>query len=136
MDCGIGELARRAGYAVQTVRYYEQIGLMPKPARTDGGQRRYSGGLVQRLLFIRRARDLGFPIEDIRNLLDLAAKPDQPCASADDLAAAHLAVVDAKIAALKGLRGEISQMLTCCAKTRIADCKVIGTLDDTRRDGN
>lgn len=132
MNCAIGELARRTGYAVQTVRYYEQIGLMPKPARTEGGQRRYDAALVQRLLFIRRARDLGFSVDDIRSLLDLAKQPDQPCASVDDIAETHLAAIDSKIAALKALRAEISGLLKCCTKTRIADCKVIGSLARTR----
>lgn len=128
MEYAIGELARRAGYAVQTLRYYEQIGLMPKPARTAGGQRRYDDDLLKRLLFIRHARDLGFSVEDIRSLLDLAAKPDQPCDTVDDIAATHLAAIDAKIAALETLRREIARMLKSCTKTRISDCKVIGGL--------
>jgi len=128
MDHAIGELARRAGYAVQTVRYYEEIGLMPKPPRTAGGQRRYGDHLVKRLLFIRRARDLGFAVEDIRSLLDLAARPEQPCASVDAIAATHLAEIDAKIASLKALRREISRMLECCAKRRVAECRVIDVL--------
>ncbi len=115
MDYSIGALARRAGYAVQTVRYYEQIGLMPEPARTVGGQRRYSDDLVRRLLFIRHARDLGFAVDDIRSLLDLAARPEQSCSSVDAIAETHLAAIDAKIASLKALRGEINRMLKCCA---------------------
>lgn len=135
MDYAIGELARRTGYAVQTVRYYEQIGLMPKPPRTEGGQRRYSADLVQRLVFIRHARDLGFPVEDIRSLLDLATRPEQPCCSVDAIAETHLSAIDAKIAALKTLRGEINRMLKLCAKTRIADCKVIdGLVGIARKD--
>lgn len=86
MDFAIGELARRGGYAVQTVRYYEQIGLMPEPPRTGGRQRRYGEGHLKRLLFIRHARDLGFEVADIRSLLDLAAHPDQSCASVDAIA--------------------------------------------------
>lgn len=132
MDYGIGELARRAGYAVQTVRYYEQIGLMPKPPRTEGGQRRYDDDLVKRLLFIRHARDLGFEVEDIRGLLDLASHPEQPCASVDAIAETHLAAIDTKIASLKALRREISGMLACCAKKRIAECRVIDGLGGRR----
>ena len=128
MDYAIGELARRAGYAVQTVRYYEQIGLMPEPPRTEGGQRRYSDDLARRLLFIRHARDLGFAVEDIRSLLDLAARPEQSCASVDAIAETHLAAIDAKIASLKTLRGEISRMLKCCTKTQIAECRIIDGL--------
>lgn len=79
MDYALGELARGSGYAVQTVRYYEQTGLMPEPPRTEGRQRRYGEAHLKRLLFIRHARDLGFEVEDIRSLLDLAAHPDQSC---------------------------------------------------------
>jgi len=128
MEYPIGELSRRSGYAVQTLRYYEQIGLMQKPARTAGGQRRYTDEMLKRLLFIRHARDLGFSVEDIRNLLDLSAKPDQSCGSVDSIAASHLNAIDAKITALQNLRREIAQMLGDCAKTRISDCKVISAL--------
>jgi DNA-binding transcriptional MerR regulator len=128
MDLAIGELARRSGYAVQTLRYYEQIGLMPKPPRTSGGQRRYGEDLLRRLLFIRNARDLGFEIEDIRSLLDLAGRPDQSCASVDAIATAHLVSIDGKIARLTALRAEVNRMLKACAKGRIAHCKVIDVL--------
>ena len=128
MDLTIGELARRSGYAVQTLRYYEQIGLMPKPPRTSGGQRRYGEDLQRRLLFIRHARDLGFEIEDIRSLLDLASRPDQPCASVDSIAKAHLVSIDEKIARLIALRVELNRMLKACAAGRIAECKVIDVL--------
>jgi DNA-binding transcriptional MerR regulator len=128
MDLTIGELARRSGYAVQTLRYYEQIGLMPKPPRTSGGQRRYGQELQRRLLFIRHARDLGFEIEDIRSLLDLASRPDQPCASVDAIAKAHLASIDEKIVRLTALRAEVDRMLKECATERIAECKVIDVL--------
>jgi DNA-binding transcriptional MerR regulator len=128
MDLTIGELARRSGYAVQTLRYYEQIGLMPKPPRSSGGQRRYGEDLQRRLLFIRHARDLGFEIEDIRSLLDLASRPDQPGASVDAIAKAHLVSIDEKIARLTALRAEVDRMLKACATERIAECKVIDVL--------
>jgi DNA-binding transcriptional MerR regulator len=128
MDLAIGELARRSGYAVQTLRYYEQIGLMPKPPRTSGGQRRYDERQLRRLLFIRHARDLGFDIDDIRSLLDLAARPDQSCVSVDAIAKAHLISIDSKIARLTTLRTEVNRMLKACAKGRIAQCKVIDVL--------
>ena len=128
MDLTIGELARRSGYAVQTLRYYEQIGLMPKPPRTSGGQRRYGEDLQRRLLFVRHARDLGFEIEDIRSLLDLASRPDQPCASVDAIAKSHLVSIDEKIARLTALRVEVNRMLKACATGRIAECRVIDVL--------
>ena len=132
MMYAIGDLARRAGYAVQTVRYYEQTGLMPKPERTGGGQRRYTEQHLRRLLFIRAARDLGFETEDIRSLLDLAAHPEQPCASVDRIALSHLSAIDQKIAQLHALRSEISRMLANCAQGRIADCRVLEALLDCR----
>jgi len=128
MNLTIGELARRSGYAVQTLRYYEQIGLMPKPPRTSGGQRRYNEDLLRRLLFIRHARDLGFEIGDIRSLLHLAAQPEQSCASVDAIAKANLISIDDKIARLTAFRAEIDRMLKACAKGRIAQCRVIDTL--------
>jgi DNA-binding transcriptional MerR regulator len=128
MDFAIGELARRAGYAVQTIRYYEQIGLMPAPARSSGGQRRYGPDLVRRLIFIRRARDLGFSVDDVRSLLALSSDPDQSCKNVDEIATAHLAAIDAKIATLRSLRRHVNDMIECCAKTRIADCRIIDRL--------
>lgn len=128
MEYAIGELARRADYAVQTVRYYEEIGLMPAPPRTDGGQRRYGEAHLKRLLFIRHARDLGFEVADIRSLLTLAAKPDQPCASIDAIAEKHLAVIEDKITRLTALRAEVRRMLRACSRGRVAECKVIDVL--------
>ena len=128
MDFAIGELARRGGYAVQTVRYYEQIGLMPEPPRTGGRQRRYGEGHLKRLLFIRHARDLGFEVADIRSLLDLAAHPDQSCASVDAIAKTYLIAIDGKIARLAALRTEVNRMLKACARGRIAECRVIEVL--------
>jgi DNA-binding transcriptional MerR regulator len=128
MEYGIGELAQSAGYAVQTVRYYEQIGLMPAPPRTEGRQRRYSDDHLKRLLFIRHARDLGFEVQDIRSLLDLASQPDQSCASVDAIAKAHVAAIDEKISRLTALRAELTRTLRACSKGRVAECKVVGAL--------
>ena len=82
-DFTIGQLARKAGYAVQTLRYYEDTGLMPQPPRTQGGQRRYGRHHLERLLFIRHARDLGFEVEDVRSLLELSAEPARSCDEVD-----------------------------------------------------
>jgi DNA-binding transcriptional MerR regulator len=81
----IGSLGKKTGTKVQTVRYYEQIGLMPEPGRTEGGQRRYGDAEVDRLSFIRHARQLGFPLEAIRELLDLSDNPDRSCHEADSI---------------------------------------------------
>ena len=101
---------------------------MPEPPRTEGRQRRYREVHLKRLLFIRHARDLGFEVDDIRSLLDLAARPDQSCASVDAIAKTHLAAIAKKIARLTVLRTEINRMLKASAKGRIAECKVIDVL--------
>ncbi len=94
----IGEASRASGIKVPTIRYYEQIGLLPSRRGTAGNRRFYDASDLRRLRFIRHARELGFEIEPIRELLALAGEPDRPCESADRIAAAHLADIDHKIA--------------------------------------
>ena len=130
MDLSIGELAQRTGVKVPTIRYYEQIGLLPPPPRTEGQQRRYGKEATARLAFIRHARELGFEVEAIRTLLSLQDNPDQSCAAADTIAKARLAEVDKRIASLKALRGELQRMIEECACGRVAECRVIETLAD------
>lgn len=130
MEYAIGELARRAGYAVQTLRYFEEIGLLPPAARTEGGQRRYGEKELRRLLFIRHARDLGFELAAVRSLLQLAARPDAPCEAADAIALSHLSAIDDKIAKLSALREELARMTKACSGGRIAECRVIDVLAD------
>ena len=89
----IGKLGEAAGVKVPTIRYYEQIGLLPEPERSAGNQRLYGAKALDRLAFIRHARDLGFPLEAIRDLLSLADRPDQSCAAADIIAKEQLAAV-------------------------------------------
>ena len=100
MDFSIGELARRTQVKVPTIRYYEQIGLLAPPPRTEGQQRRYDKKSIARLVFIRHARELGFNIEAIRALLSLQDNPDQSCSVADRIASARLAEVEERIASL------------------------------------
>lgn len=130
MEYAIGQLAKRAGYAVQTLRYFEQIGLMPEAVRTEGGQRRYGEKQLRRLLFIRHARELGFSLDEVRSLLQLAAHPDAPCEAADAIAAEHLREVDDKIAKLQAMREELARMVEACSGGRIAECRVIDVLAD------
>jgi DNA-binding transcriptional MerR regulator len=124
----IGELAKGAGVKVPTIRYYEQIGLLAAPPRTEGLQRRYDANAVERLNFIRHARDLGFNIDDIRELLALSAQPQQPCENADKITARHLAAVDQRISQLTALRGELKRMLADCHGGCVAECRVIESL--------
>ncbi len=127
-DLAIGELAGTTGCKVQTIRYYEQIGLMPHPPRTSGGQRRYADEHVSRLAFIRHARDLGFDIEAIRQLLALADQPDLRCGEVDQIARQRVAEIDTKIEQLAGLRSEMKRMIRQCKRGRISECRIIGTL--------
>lgn len=129
-DLSIGRLAKDAGVKVPTIRFYEQIGLMPTPARTQSDRRIYGPADIQRLRFIRHARQLGFEIKDIEALLDLADRPNLPCAEADRIAQAHLDAVDEKIARLALLRTELVRMTTNCGLGLAADCKVIEVLSD------
>ena len=130
MNYAIGDLARRAGVKVPTIRYYEQIGLLSEPARTEGKQRRYSGADLGRLTFIRHARELGFGIEAIRELVVLSDEPDTSCAEADRIARHHLIEVTQRIARLEALRGELERMIGECAQGRVAECRVIQSLAD------
>ena len=126
----IGTLAQRTGTRVQTIRYYEQIGLMPEPSRTAGGQRRYGAADLDRLSFIRHARQLGFPLDAIRELLELADQPERPCADADAIARRQLRQVELRIARLEALRTELRRMVRQCGGGRNADCRVLEVLRD------
>src|SRR5690606_4127077 len=117
-----------------TIRYYEKIGLLPSPTRTEGHQRRYDRSALARLAFIRHSRELGFDLEAIRTLLALQDDSDQPCASADAIAKARLGEVDKRIASLKALRAELQHMVDECARGRVAECRVIETLADSGHD--
>ena len=126
----IGDVARRAGCTVQTIRYYEQIGLVPLPARTSGNQRLYGRPHADRLAFIRHSRELGFPLGAIRELLELGDDPNRSCERADRIARAHLREVQKRIASLKVLKTELERMVRECGHGRIADCRVIEVLAD------
>lgn len=126
----IGALAKRAATKVQTIRFYESEGLMPEPARSEGGQRRYAKAHADRLAFIRHARELGFPLDAIRELLKFVDKPDQSCAQVDRVARDVLADVEAKVARLEALRAELQRMLRQCRHGRVSDCRIIQVLAD------
>jgi DNA-binding transcriptional MerR regulator len=126
----IGEAARQSGVKAPTIRYYEQIGLLPAPPRTEGNRRQYDNGDLHRLAFIRHARELGFEIEAIRTLLVLQDDPDQPCATADAIARARLADVEQRIASLSALKIELQAMIEGCSHGRVDHCRVIEVLAD------
>ena len=130
-DFAIGEAARQSGVKVPTIRYYEQIGLLPAASRSEGNRRLYDRRDLDRLAFIRHARELGFEVEAIRTLLSLQDDPEQSCAAADAIAKSRLVEVERRIASLNALRDELLRMVKQCASGRIGDCRVIETLADT-----
>ncbi|MBW7835368.1 MAG: helix-turn-helix domain-containing protein [Sphingomonadales bacterium] len=126
----IGRLARRTGAKVQTIRYYEEIGLLSKPPRSEGNQRLYGEQEVDRLAFIRHARELGFSLAAVRDLLSLSDSPGQSCEAADVIARCQLEAVEARIARLQSLKRELERMIEQCQGGKIADCRVIEVLSD------
>jgi Cu(I)-responsive transcriptional regulator len=126
----IGELSRATGTNIETIRYYERIGLLPPPARTDANYRSYDGAHRARLSFVRHSRDLGFTIEEIRSLLDLSDHPDRDCGEADRIATSHLQQVEEKIAQLAALRDELQRIVGRCRGGLAGDCRVIEALGD------
>jgi len=124
----IGDLARATGTRVETIRYYEAEGLLPTPARSAGNYRIYDGAHLDRLSFIRRSRDLGFTLDQVRTLLRLADDPAAPCGEVDTITAAHVAEIDRKLADLQALRNELVRRLDTCRGPTIADCRIIEAL--------
>jgi DNA-binding transcriptional MerR regulator len=126
----IGEMASESGVQVETIRYYESVELMPKPQRTEGKQRRYAQDDLKRLSFIRHARELGFEVAAIRDILAMTGQSDASCEKIDGIARSHLATVEEKLASLKALRKELLRMLDHCGTGKVADCNVIEVLYD------
>lgn len=128
----IGRLARGAGVNLETVRYYERIGLMPAPARTAAGHRSYAPEHAQHLRFIRRSRELGFSIDAIRRLIALGEPEIQACGEVRDMAQEHIASIDAKIADLQRLRAALRQAVADCRDGEEVRCPVIQELLTSR----
>lgn len=129
-DIAIGEAARQSGVKVPTIRYYEQIGLLPVPLRSEGNRRHYGPADLRRLIFIRHGRELGFDIDAIRTLLALQDDQTQSCGTADIIAKARLAEVDQRIRSLTALKAELELMVEGCRHGKIAECRVIEVLAD------
>jgi Cu(I)-responsive transcriptional regulator len=132
----IGELARTADSKAETIRYYERIGLLSAPPRTTGNYRDYSMGHVSRLTFIRRARDLGFSIEQIRALLNLADQKEQSCEAVDAIAREHLVDVKRKLADLAALRRELDSIIGQCRHGTVAECRILEALAPKAANGS
>jgi DNA-binding transcriptional MerR regulator len=128
----IGAASAKTGIKIPTIRYYEQIGLLPAPPRSDGNRRTYGPEAIDRLSFIRHARDLGFEIDAIRALLALRDDPCQSCRDVDGIAQRHLDDVKRRIAALAVLQKELEHMIEGCGQGHVADCRVLRVLSDHR----
>ena len=127
----IGELSRRAGVKVPTIRYYEQTGLMSEPERSEGNQRRYTQSDLDRLTFIRHGRDLGLSVEAIRDLIALSGHPDAPCDGVNRIAQEHLADVRARIERLQKLETELARIVALCdGNHAVKECRVLEALSD------
>lgn len=126
----IGEAARHSGVKVPTIRYYENIGLLPAPPRADNNRRVFDHAALERLAFIRRARSIGFEMNEISALLSLRDNPRQSCAKADEIARARMADIEERIRQLETLRDELKTMIRNCASKRVSNCNIIGGLSE------
>jgi MerR family transcriptional regulator, mercuric resistance operon regulatory protein len=125
----IGELSRRTGCNIETIRYYERIALLPEPARSAGRYRVYDTADVRRLDFIRRARELGFTLDEVRTLLALSANDEQgACAEVRAIAASHLVEVRAKIADLRAMERVLADAVRRCTAGELPGCPIIDAL--------
>jgi MerR family mercuric resistance operon transcriptional regulator len=124
----IGILAKRSGVNVETIRYYERIGLLPAPPRSAGGYRIYSSAHADRLQFVRRARDLGLSLDEVRHLLGLADQKSRSCGKVHNLAARHLAGIRGRIADLKRMERVLSRLVQACAKGELPNCPLLEAL--------
>lgn len=127
----IGELSRETGVNIETIRYYERIGVMPRPVRTEGGHRTYDIIQLKRLAFIRRSRELGFSLAEIRALLDLVDAGTYTCSEVHDLTTEHLTNVKQKIADLRRMEQVLKQMVAECGRGDVPDCPILDSLFDT-----
>ncbi|MCK7613402.1 MerR family transcriptional regulator [Roseibium sediminicola] len=131
MEFSIGELSKRTGVKVPTIRYYEQEGLLNTPIRTEGNQRRYLQGDLERLGFIRHCRDLGLPMPAIRDLIELSQHPDKPCSQANRIAIEQLKSVRDRIRHLKKLEAELKRIATSCEGDHtVLECNVLKAFGD------
>ncbi len=126
----IGQMAKAGNCKVQTIRYYEQIGLLPEPVRSAGNQRVYGRDHLNRLGFIRHSRELGFSLDKIREILALSDDPSHSCEEVDQIARNHLREVESKIRRLESMREELKRMINQCAGNQVSDCRIIEVLSD------
>ncbi|HVB81129.1 MAG TPA: helix-turn-helix domain-containing protein [Candidatus Binataceae bacterium] len=127
-----GELAALTGCNIETIRYYEKVGLLPPPPRSQGGHRLYGQDLLKRLNFIRRSRDLGFTLGAIRDLLRMVDGRQYTCAQVETLALEHAREIQRKVADLKRLKSVLETMASRCGRGKVPECPIIDALFDPR----
>ncbi|MEL7025281.1 MAG: helix-turn-helix domain-containing protein [Pseudomonadota bacterium] len=132
----IGQLSKLSGVKVTTIRYYESVDLIDAAPRSEGGQRLYDDEALQRILFIRHARGLGFPMQAIRDLIELQIEPAEDCADVDGIARRQLADVQDRLTRLKALEAELQRMIRCCEGGSVAQCQILATLNDHEHCGH
>ncbi|MFI8481123.1 helix-turn-helix domain-containing protein [Pseudomonas sp. NPDC078700] len=125
----ISALSKQSGVNLETIRFYERSGLLPEPQRTASGYRNYQDADVRRVLFIRRGRELGFSLDEIRTLLDLANRPHSPCEQADKLVQSHLVTIEERIRDLQKMQSELSRMANCTS-AEAEHCRLLEALDN------
>ena len=124
----IGYLASATGVKVNTIRFYEDTGVLPVPHRTASGRRTYDHADIQRLRFVRRARDLGFSLDEIRSLVELSSDPGRDCVEVNAIAVQHLRTIETKLERLVLLRDELARMSKICEGGQVSDCQVLEAL--------
>lgn len=128
----IGEASRQSGCHIETIRYYERIGLLPSPPRSESGYRHYDEQHIKQLRFIHRARELGFSLEEICELLSLKEQPDQACDAVDQMTRKHLQAIQHRIASLTALADELRRIAARCSGGHIAECRILEAMDPPR----
>jgi len=129
----IGGLSKQTGCNIETIRYYERIGLLPKPPRTEGGHRLYEREQIKRLVFIRRSRELGFSLDEIRTLLRLVDGKRYTCQEVKTLTEEHLGDIKKKIADLKKLQKTLGEISAQCQGGQVPECPIIDALFEEKR---
>lgn len=128
----IGAAAKQTGCSVPSIRYYEEVGLLPPARRTEGNQRHYDQAAIRRLTFIRRCRDFGFTIQQVRELVGVVDEPSRDCVEVRDIAQTHLLGVQKKLAELRALEASLSAFVrscnTACAGGPAVDCTILEDL--------
>jgi MerR family mercuric resistance operon transcriptional regulator len=125
----IGEVSRLTDMNIETIRYYERIGIMPAPPRTEGGQRIYGEDHLKRLTFVRRSRELGFSLDEVRALLGLVGSHALTCADVRNMARGHIVDIRRKVKDLKKLERVLTDLADRCHGRKVPECPLLDTLN-------